>query len=356
MSFLKSALIAVAAALLSTSTLAAPKDPYIGPTVTPVPDEVTLRREVVGGETLDTSASFKLVLNNKSTNELSRVFLEGTATVVGSASAVATYDGHLLTDSGSLTGVTCTSTTVGTATKVRCDFAGALGGNDSVELYVIFKAPTAGDKISFAWQAGGDEGKSQTGKGCCVATGTAVTGLVDPTNNPSYKKNAQTFLRPTGGILFTGDQAKSTRGDPWSTKVVITEGTGIDYIATIQESESPASDACGTSVPTCFISTLDIDGTFANFLKITLRRDVSTIPPPDRYKQDVLDSATIYYSPYPLGHALYNPVQVYECSPEPTVGVPCWKIRTVYLRDAPADDAGDWLIELWASDNGSYRF
>lgn len=342
----RSALFAALFATLSVTASAA-TDPNVGPSVVAVPTTVTLSRDG-----LTTFAGYKLTVANNTTNNLNRITLDGTAVVVGGAvGAVAAYDSF-----ETISGPTVQTCGVGSASnKVHCDL-GSLAPNQSLALFVVFKAPTSGSRIDFNWAAGGKEGNSNTGKGCCVTPGTTSTALVDATTDASYKKNATTFLKSTGGSLFTGDQGKANSGDPWATSVVISAGTGIDYTATIAESNNPTEYVCGTSVPTCFISSLNIPGSFT-LLSITLTRDVSTIPQAVRYKQSALDEAKIFYSKEPVGSLLYNPVEVYACSlGGPSPGVPCWVSKIVYPKAAPADVQGDWKIEIQALDNGSYRF
>ena len=109
------------------------------------------------------------------------------------------------------------------------------------------------------------------------------TTLVDPSTNPSFKAEAKTFVKPTGGTVFTGNVAITTESDGWSTTVVIPGFTSQAFtVATIKEvsSADPTPPSPQLACPpystssTCFATTLTIAGTF-DALDITIRLDKS---------------------------------------------------------------------------------
>jgi hypothetical protein len=362
MNYVKSTFVAVIVALTSSAAWGQ-ADPRISIVVIPTPDKVTLSRPADKILPLDTFAAFRVTFENGARSALSRVFLNGTATNFGGADTVV-YDSFIATNPGD----TCA---VGSAPNtVSCSLA-SLEPGASTEFIVVFKAPMNGARIDFNWTAGGSEGQGG-GQGCCSQTGLAQTTLVDPTTDPSFKTEAKTFVRPTGGTLFTGSEAITTSSDGWSTTVVVPNFTSQAFtVGTIKEVSS--ADTTPPSPPlacpsyatssTCFASTLVIPGAFAS-LEIKIRLD-KTLFSLGRTKPETLSLRYTGDGPPPSG--TFYPHTLQLCSQDattfslpisamPLAGRPCLSEPPKVLpNNHPIKDLrGDLEFNARARDNGRY--
>ena len=357
-------LLAVACQAIAPSTALAQQDPRISVTVTPIPEAITLSRDGTSKVklALTTFAAYEVKITNGATNTLNRVFFTGTATNVGGTDVVA-YDDFIAT------GGTCQA---GSAVNVAsCDLGSLAAYGGSKTFYVVFKAPKTGTRIDLAWTAGGFEG-SGVGNGCCSQSSTASTRLVDPTSEPSFKTEAKSFVKPSGGTLFTGAEAIATSGDGWTTSVIVPGYVApTPTTATIKEfSNSELTLACPSysTSSTCFTSQLAIPGTFES-LEITLRLDKSY------FNLGRLDPASVplYYvgdidKPKPTYVTVY-PHKLELCSAEkldpyltsfgsiPLSGRPCLlePPKVIPNSDPIKDNRGDLEFRVSARDNGRYE-
>jgi hypothetical protein len=121
---------------------------------------------------------------------------------------------------------------------------------------VVVQAPAAGASIQFAWTFTGAEGKSTTGKGCCVATGSATTALVDPLSDTG-RSQVKSFVKRDGGpLLHRRPRRCRTLPIVLDPHHVGALPAGFDFV-TASVIESPASGAC-TDFTTCFQSQITI--------------------------------------------------------------------------------------------------
>ncbi len=314
---------------------------------------------------MDTFAAFKVTFTNGAASALRRVFLNGTATNFGGTDPVVVYDSFIALTTPADTCKVGSPSALNTVSCILTDLAPGA----KTEFIVVFKAPTSGARIDFNWTAGGSEGRGD-GKGCCSQSSpTPVqTTLVDPITNPSFKAEAKTFVKPTGGTVFTGNEAITTESDGWSTTVVIPGFTSRAFTeATIKEvsSADPTPPSPQLACPpwstssTCFATTLTIAGTF-DALDIRIRLDKSF------FNLGRMDPAEVplYYRADPL-----NPVshRLLLCSvdeknlghlgPIPLPGRPCLsKPPTVYPNGYKIKELrGDLEFNVRARDNGVYE-
>lgn len=353
---LNSVLCGLFAAVISSSAAVAASDPSVNTVVTPVPgnEQVTLSRAGTSKQNLPlvTYAGYLATMTNGATNTLNRVFLTGTASSDGTDTVA--FD-------SSIPAGLCSA---GTAPNmVTCSLASLPPGTVSPPLIVVFKAPTTGSQIRFDWTAGGFEGNG-VGTGCCSQTGFATTSLVDPTSDPLFKTTAKTFVKTTGGKVFTGDEAITTSGDGWSTIVDIpgfaSSPLGAYTLATIAENQLSQSCAPYALANGCFTSELTIPGSFVAGLAITIRWDKSFFNLAGTHPADV----KLFYQHLPTDTA----VQVNLCSFDlanlpagvttaPSSGKPCMPVapRILKSQDTSVKDlVGDLEFKVNALDNGKY--
>ena len=206
MNYLNSTVVAVITAVAS-SVAFAQKDPQT---------DVTLANVVVDGQSLDavtlsrdglvTRFAQDLTFTNNTTNALNRLYFTATVTNTGGTGA----------DNGTLETIYFTEAS-GTfdctgfgSSKLSCTSNISLNpdtGNTTQKVTLVGLAPASGTKLTVTVSAGGYEGNSQTGKGCCAKILSETTDLIDSTTDRtrSYTLNAITFVsRNTGGQLFTG--------------------------------------------------------------------------------------------------------------------------------------------------------
>jgi len=359
MNYVKSTFVAVIVALTSSAAWGQ-ADPQISIVVVPTPDKVTLSRG-----SLDTFAAFRVTFANGARSALDRVFLNGTATNFGGTDPVV-YDSFI-----AITTPTDTCEVGSTPNTVSCSLT-SLAPGASTDFIVVFKAPKNGARIDFNWTAGGSEGKGGGG-GCCSQAGLAQTTLVDPTTDPSFKTEAKTFVRPTGGTVFTGNEAITTPSDGWSTTVVVPGFTSQAFtVATIKEVSSadpippspPLACPSYSTSSTCFASKLSIPGTFAS-LAIKIRLD-KTFFSLGRTKPETLSLRYTGDGPPPPGTSYPHTLQL--CSQDaatfslpisamPLAGRPCLSEPTKVLPNGHKikELRGALEFNALARDNGQYE-
>jgi hypothetical protein len=364
--FVAGTLGAVIAAALSSNAFALPQDPSVTAKLVPLAgnEEVTLSRPATNqSEALITYAAYQLTITNNTTNALNRVYLNATANNVGGVDAVKFDSSIIDVPSDPCTGY-------GTATlSCRTSVSLAAGGG-TFSFIVVVRAPSTGQQIKIDWSAGGYEG-SGVGNGCCAVTGDpALTNLVDPTTNPSYTTQVKTFLKNSGGRLFTGDRWITKPFDPITTLVVVPGFTAAYDLGQIKE--DPATDQaldCATQAHflVCYQSDIslpkvdfskDAEGAAippTNFLTIVLRIDSSMIKPGTK-----IEDVKLYYVDEKDPLKVPNPV--YQCTygtdlTQPT-NPPCWNKRVQYKRNVEGwtselDKDFEWEFKHFK--NGSWR-
>lgn len=328
-------------------------DPGITAAVQPVPLQVTLNRPAGAASlALDSYASFFVPLFNGGGSTLNLVFFNATV------SSNATLPVKIESVIGLPAGASCSPT--GT-TSINCTF-GSLAKGTGVNFYVVVQAPSTGSFIRLDYTAGGDEGNGG-GNGCCNVTGSATTQLVDPATNTDYLKRTTSFVKPGGGVFFTGSGVAATATDPWITIVKFPASLpSLNTVAIAEERVSTIASDLRTGETTRLTIPFPIVTS-----TVILRRDASTIAPSAK-----IASARIYYSeptvPYPginyggLGYELLSCAtgRTPDNKPLPQKGVPCIESRTEYtkklVRDLglTADWELDWEFVLKIADNGRY--
>ena len=346
----------VFAATLSGAALAAPTDPNINVTVLALPAAVTLSREAVGTSTspLEAYAAYKVTVSNNATNTLNRTFFKATTSVVGGSGA--DFIDVVVPANSSCPGLTSflVSCTLGTG--------GTLLPGASASFVVVVKSPTAGSRLDLNWVSGGDEGNSSTGNGCCNTTGVASTVLVDAlAENSTVKTSVRSFIKASGGTFFTGATAIASPADPWTSTVVVPDGYSLPFTtAELVESVNPAS--CAPDLLVCLFTSLRMPGQFLTTpLKITLRRDASTIKRGAKienavlsYQTEVFNTATQQWDA--VGTA--TPIPACVGGAVPSGQTRCILSRLAYTKkyvadnNLPVDFELDWEFVMRATENG----
>jgi len=362
MMYLKSGLVAAAVALAASAALAQ-QDPRVTISVSPAvgSESVTLSRPATNKSTLqlETFSAFTVVINNGGSSRLNRVFLDGAAITNGTTTA--TYDGFIPTKSGD----SCS----GTGNSVHCDLLSLLPGT-ATSFTVIFKTPTDGTSLNLSYTGGGDEGNGG-GNGCCNQSGTSTVpiSLIDATTDPAFKKQASTFMRPSGFTLFTGPQAVTTSADGWSTIIKVPQFTATSYTkASILEDNPAASCQPYVVGQGCFTSDVTVPGFSVplppepidptKLLQITIRWDKAffnlgkTKPEAVKLKYTGSNPSIIY------------PIELQLCSADkqtygsaPSLGRPCLAVPPKILKNSDTPDKdlwGDLEFNAWALENGRY--
>lgn len=333
--------------VMSNAAWAAPHDPGITATVTPVPETVSLSRDAATTPVVitaqNTYASYLVSIQNHTTNALNGVTFSATTAVETAVTKTAPIESQsaYVVIPISPASPSCALTT---ATKIFCTFGTLSPGSSAVSFVVVVKAPTAGTAINVNWIVTGYEGNSSNG--CCTFNATARTQLITQ-DDPAVRTELKSFVKGTGGTFFTGNTAVATAADPWTTSVIVPPAFSALYTtATILE--GAGSGSCAPDLLTCNASTLTIPGTFG-YLTITLRRDASTIKPGAK-----IVNAKVYYT-----HDNLPLVEVLDCTVTggPQLGVPCMERRTAYTKKtAPTPEwEGDWEFVIRALDNGRYE-
>ena len=326
---------AVCGVLLATPLIVnAAADPGVTAEVVAIPTAVSLSRVDASGEVLNTFAGYRADLRNTTTNSL-RAFFRATLVTVDGPQAV--FTGVLPA------GLSCTG--LGTAT-LDCQL-GTLAPGAGQTLYLVARAPTAGQQLLLNYETGGDEGKGGS-NGCCSLVGSVATALVDPRTDPSYRRQMTSFVAPDGGTFFTGDAAVSSDDDGWTTRVLI---PGFDGQTTARIAEEALAASCSPYALAggCYRTELNIPGTFAGLLRIQFRWDKSL------YRLSKPEQARLYYRKL----ASNPPVALQLCGPSgPAPGIPCLATlpRKLGSQDTPNKALwGDLQFDVLALDNGVYE-
>jgi hypothetical protein len=309
----------LALCLLPLASSASPRDPRIGFELSAFPS---------GGVTLTsarytTHVAYRVRVVNGARNDLNRVRFTATTSVDGAATNTSAIDPAVIV----ATGVAGACTQPAGVTSIECSVgaSGSLKPGQAAEFWVVVRVPSAGQVLRFAGTFGGHEGKGR-GNGCCDATLTVQTPLIDPVlssadPDAAFKREFASFVGAAGGTYFTGASGFPTADDPWTTTVVVpgvSDGLfGLPFTtASVLESED--LNSCLSINSRCNRTQLTIPGTFDSLL-ITLRQHPSILS-----KHARIEQWRIAYSPNP-GAVPYAEVQHCSVTGGPTLGVPCIK-------------------------------
>lgn len=344
------------ASAFSTVALAA-SEPSAGPTVDPTPAIVSLSRDGLAIE-----AGYVVKLTNDTGNNLTWVKFTGTTDVRESGSSaqiakVINLNSQLLTCSDVVNDENAGTSSVSCTIK-------SLAPGASMELVVVAKSPTAGTFIDLNYTVTLTGADANSPTGCCFASGTKFTGLVDALTDETAKSHVKSFLRPvlSGVSLFTGSSGVATSSDPWATKVVVPNfaSTLLPYTtADVTESLFGNGASCSAVNLSCNRSVLTIPSLLLDTenLSITLQQHPVIIKPGSKladwkigYTKDTPPTSTSTYT------------ELLYCSktagPAPTPGVPCINICKEYTRKTDPNFPlmqGVFECIIDAKDNGSYR-
>jgi hypothetical protein len=324
-------LAALANVLLVPSALGA--DPNVLSTVTAVPTTVTYSRPADTPPFL-TYAAYEITITNNSTNVLNNVRVEGSTTVTGSTETAPFVTSSFGPDY-------CTRTN-SAETAIRCSIGQLRGNGGSASFVVIFRAPSAGSSIQFAWNSYYGEGSNDNGAHVDTGTGAAVTTLGTPTAT-----EVKSFALP-GGSFFTGVSSIASDADKFTTKVTVPAFAKAEVV------ESTFTVNCD-SFFTCWQSDLTIPGTF-DFLTIVLSADATNIKPGTK-----IDGVAIRYQYLDANNVLQTH-DVGLCASPTTPrsdGLPCIASRVYYKNKT----VPGWTLALdqdfvWtfiSLRNGSFR-
>jgi hypothetical protein len=310
------------------------------------------------------------VKNTSSSNTMNTVRFVATTSVVGGLTgAKAPFK--------AVSAYTCTPTNADSNT-IDCAL-GPLAPQQSAGPFTLtFTTPTSGSQIQLQWWAVFDSGtppgnsNGDSGAGADYAIG--LKAISDDEVASAVPARVEGTLE-TLTIVTGSNSGKATPSDPWTTMVRVPLVSSASS-AGILETVIPGGDATcpmASNLSNCSRSALSIPGvTFShpNVLKIFLRRDASTIRNGAK-----IDNAIVFYSIDPSngetpgtcdGSACVYPMPVRDCTDNswgalPQPGIPCIKSRTAFpKKNTPKGpvidplDLGDWLFEIWASNNGKY--
>ena len=331
----------LAAAVVSGAAVAAPHDPGVVPLVLPTPGTVTLTR---AGQPIN--ASYRVTIQNGTTNNLNAVSLTGTTVVRGGTDAnAAVIEAQVIP--------TSTNCGLDTPTKITCSI-GTLPPGGNLTFVVVVKSPVTGASIDFNWTFAGSEGNSTNG--CCITQGTATTTLVDALTNESAKRHVQSFVKAAGGTFFTGATGVATQADPWTTTVTVPDFSSmpLQLYTTADVTETELLASCSAVNLKCNQSLLTIPGTFGN-LEITLQQHPSIIKTGSK-----IENWVIAYSKNPGNLLAYPYFNLQRCSATavaPVAGTPCIDTCKEYTRKSDPLTPAKWGIfecKIKAIDNGGY--
>ena len=348
----RSAILLCALVSIAPPSLANGPDAQV--TVTPLPANATL-----SGASQNRFAGYLVRVANVSDDTLKILKLTGKTTV---APAAATGTATFVKSIGS---VTCTPIV---ATDIECVINQLLGIGGSLQFVVIFKTPAfavvnSPTAINFATKTLYAEYEHHEPyiDDIEAAYKTASTALGAPSAS-----QVDSYIPDTGATLFTGagNSPSATLADPWTTEV--SSPPGQASTASVLETIDPTT--CAADLLTCNISAIsipDVSVAVAPFLKITLRRDVSTIgsastsyskKSDDDKRKPNIKNWVVYYRKNTSG-----PDSTFIAVPEcykvlgvvvpmpgvPGAGQPCVAKRTAIPKTDPVvDDRGDWKIEI----------
>jgi hypothetical protein len=242
---------------------------------------------------LATKAGYDVVITNNTTNELNRLYF--TLTFIDNNNDPAdnpSFNTVLGAD------FACTTTDLAQGQTVSCTSNISLNAtNRQQKVVVVVNTPKTGTMLTVTGSAGGYEGKSTTGNGCCASPfGTVFTSLIDSVADTtfSYTVNAITFVKGSEtSRFFTGNSANTTTADPFTTDVAVSPFSKPYDIGRIQERSLPANNGTncktGNRFKSCgetFLSLPQVayeppagstDVCTAPMLGVTLRIDASLI-------------------------------------------------------------------------------
>jgi hypothetical protein len=360
----KSAFIGILAAFVTSVALGAAKDPNIGITVTPFPDgdAQTLSSSItLSSARYPTHVSYRVVLQNNTTNTLNRSFFSASTAVVGAATNDSAIDSaDIYVESQTTAGSVSNCAATAGPTTIRCDIGpgASFASGQGVALWVVVKSPTAGTQLVLTSTFGGDEGNG-VGNGCCDSVRTTSTNLIDPLTDPgqAFKREVKSFVKTAGGTFFTGLTGVATADDPWTTQVTVPTVT-IGLFNTLPFTtaavfELPSGQSCSSINKQCNQTALTIPGVFSH-LQITLQQHPSIIKSGSK-----IENWRIAYSHDPSSTAFVTLLRCDATLPAgPSSGVPCIQACQEYSsKSIPAVPRSMWGIfecKINAVDNGSY--
>jgi len=295
------------------------------------------------------------------------------------------------TDWGYVVDTTTTLYTPATDTYIECSI-GQLKVGASKSFTVYFLTPKAPDPfvaetLAFDYRLNFGEGASDSTGASRTDTKQATVPVGLGTFNPALVKSA---VPPSKEVrLSTGKfgvpivTATPPTDDAWATSVVIPSANQKAAKAIINEppGQLPAFN-CFSAFPSCVTSELSIvddEGvkvlfSIAKPLKITLRRNATTIPSGAKIGDAVAQGAVRYFpvTGYDVNNVpIYalTPIYVFACSsfplgtahPHTGMNPPVERCITTYMEyknnNAPtADYVGDWELNMDATDNGRYSW
>lgn len=234
---------------------------------------------------LQTKAAYDVVFTNRTTNEWSRLYFTLTFTDNNNDTADnVTYNAIYPSGSG---GFGCTPSDVAQGQKIVCTSNIVLPAGGQQRAVVVVNAPGAGTQLTVAGSAGGYEGKSSVGQGCCAAPiGPVYTALIDSTTDStfSYTENAITFVKgDERSEIFTGNRS-ANRADPFTTDVGVppfAASAGKQYdIGRISETPVPADNGTnckrGNRFKTCYRTEISLPN--VSYLTPETTADVCAAP------------------------------------------------------------------------------
>lgn len=324
-------------------------DPDISRQVTAIPETVTLSRPAPqGGEALLTFAGYLLKFKNNTPGELNRIYFNADAFNTNS-SEIVNFDSSNIPN--------CTG--FNTA-SLRCQTTISLAPGEEREFFVVARAPASGTSIRVVWTAGGSEGKGK-GVGCCGTSGTATTTLIDPATNEDFKVRTKSFVKSSGGTLFTGDRSITKTSDQFTTRVRVDPFASVDYaIGSILETVVDPLDAVpdpldadcanGARFVKCFRSEVSLPNVIyglvtPGFLTFVLRIDSSVIKP-----RTLIESVQIKHDGEPVSMCDNTSPAVYPCITERKH----YKNKSVQGWTKDLNEDFEWTIK--DDGNGVFQF
>jgi hypothetical protein len=340
-------------------------------------DQVTLSRT-----DLDTFAAYDLTITNNTTNALNRLYFTATVTNTGGTDN-GTFETYYYTAPSAFTCSGFPTAAGARSSTLSCTSNISLNpdtGYTSQKVTIVVKAPTTGTKLTVNIAAGGYEGNSQTGAGCCATNKVAFTSLVDATNDAtqSFTLQAVTFVKSeTGGRIFTGKKAVTVGTDPFATDVNAAPFTSAKYdIGSVQELAIPAvagsSCKAGNRFKSCYLTAVSLPNvvyssttspitpgnvcTRDDVLKVVLRIDSSLIkgnPTPD------LSQIRVLYKADPAeGNLTPAKEPIFDCGVASSLPCICKRYQWTD-RNAPGylpELRNDIDLEIRSNKNGFLEF
>lgn len=363
---------AAASATLGQTAFASGDDAKV--TVTPLPNPATLSTNRTN------YAAYNVKVENVAAYDAVKILKLTGSTKVLLAGYAAPFTAPFFNFSSS-TGVVCAATSPD-LTAIQCDINDVLNPGESLNFVVIFKTPVAtllqADAIKFStrtkyleYESGESYSEPEDDVESVSKSATTSLAAVSANQVDSYVP-ASTVAQ----TVFTGTGASPNAqpNDQITTTVKLPTTPNGTTVRILEETLTYAG-SCAAVLNQCFASTITIPGISFNpsvaVMPIFLRFDKSAIGP-------IVTSSTYYkYSTPNIKNLIIdyssdgiNFAQVANCAKDyygnpkvttgpyglPRAGVPCIARRTAFGKYAPVPvaDQGDWLIEIWAVDNGRY--